>query len=331
MHLDGAMLQYFIYKRENDLWLAEDPVVEVFYALTHLHRVLLLGGPEFIHLATRGEDADLELRVFCRDASRFLGQVLDASAGAIAMSATLEPFAFYRELLGFDADRTETLHVVSPFPRAHRLVLCIDEVDTTYRQRRAHYDGIAGWVARLLPPGRNELALFPSYAFLDAVRDRLPPLNHTVLVQAPGTPDAAQRELLEALASNGSHLVLAVLGGIFAEGVDYPGEMLSEVIVVSPGLPQFNVERELLKAYYQEVYGHGFSYAYLIPGLTRVVQAAGRLIRSAEDRGVIVLMGRRFQDPRYGRLLPEEWTEGALASMLDPDPEAAIRAFFAAG
>jgi DNA excision repair protein ERCC-2 len=328
MALDGAMLQYFIYKRENDLWLADDPAVEVFYALTHFHRVLLLGGEEFIHLATRDDDGDEELKVFCRDASRFLGQLLDASAGAIAMSATLEPFEFFRDLLGFDPERTGTLHLPSPFPTSHRLVLSIDDVDTTYRHRRAHFDGIAHWVARLLPARRNVLALFPSYAFLEAIRDRLPSVAHTLLVQRPGTSDSGQRELLEALESNGSHLVLAVLGGLFAEGVDYPGDMLSEVIVVSPGLPQFNVERQLLKDYYQEVYGHGFSYAYLIPGLTRVVQAAGRLIRSAEDRGVIVLICRRFQDVRYARLLPDEWTDGDPASMLSPDPEAAIEAFF---
>jgi DNA excision repair protein ERCC-2 len=121
---------------------------------------------------------------------------------------------------------------------------------------------------------------------------------------------------------------LAVLGGIFAEGVDYPGRMLSQVIVVSPGLPQFNLERELLKAYYQEIYGHGFGYAYLIPGMTRVVQAAGRLIRSDTDRGVITLVGRRFLDPRYARLLPEEWLDGGPTCLLNLDPERAVRDFF---
>jgi len=328
LHLDGAMLQYFIYKRENDLWLADDPVVELFYNLTHFHRVLLLGGDEFIHLATREPGGAEELKIFCRDASRFLGEVLDGSAGAVAMSATLEPFEFYSNLLGFDADRTDTMSLPSPFPPSTRLVLAIDEVDTTYRQRRAHYDRIALWISRLAAPRRNVLTLFPSYAFLEAIKDRLPPTSHTLLVQHPGSTDATQRELLEALAGNGSHLVLAVLGGIFAEGVDYPGDMLSQVMVVSPGLPQFNVERQLLKDYYQESYGHGFSYAYLIPGLTRVVQAAGRLLRSDSDRGIIVLLGRRFQDRRYTRLLPEEWTGGEPESMLHPDPEGAIRAFF---
>ena len=161
------------------------------------------------------------------------------------------------------------------------------------------------------------------------ILDRLPPVPHEILVQQRGASDAEQRELLDRLSSGRSQLVLAVLGGIFAEGVDYPGDMLSQVMVVSPGLPQYNLERELLKAYYAERYGRGFEYAYLVPGLTRVVQAAGRLIRSASDRGTIVLLCRRFLDRRYAALLPDDWLEDDATSLLRPDPVAAVRAFFA--
>jgi DNA excision repair protein ERCC-2 len=326
---DGAMLSYFLYKREHEMWMADDPVLDVFFTLTRFHRVLSLGGDEFVHIAERDGDGEGErLKIFCRDASRFVGEVLDESASAVAMSATLEPFDFYRDLLGFDAHRTDELYVPSPFPPENRLVMAIGDVDTTYRRRSAYYDRIATWIARLSHPRSNVLTLFPSYAFLDAVHDRLPVVPHTVIAQRPGVNDAEQREVLAALRSGEPHLLLAVLGGIFAEGVDYPGEMLSQVIVVSPGLPQFNLERELLKGYYQEFYEHGFGYAYLIPGLTRVVQAAGRLLRSEEDRGVIVVMGRRFLDPRYMRLLPEEWTLGDPEALIFDDPEQAIREFF---
>ncbi len=325
---DGAILSYFLYKRENEMWVADDPVLDVFFTLTRFHRVLSMGGDEFVHIAERDAGGGGErLKIFCRDASRFVGEVLDGSASSIAMSATLEPFDFYRDLLGFDAHRTDELYVPSPFPPENRLVLAISDVDTTYRRRGAHYDRIASWIARLSHPKANVLTLFPSYAFLDAVHDRLPPVPHTVIAQQPGANDAEQQKVLAALRSGEPHLLLAVLGGIFAEGVDYPGEMLSEVIVVSPGLPQYNLERELLKAYYQEFYEHGFGYAYLVPGLTRVVQAAGRLLRSEEDRGVIVVMGRRFLDAQYLRLLPEEWTLGEPESLIFEDPEAAVLEF----
>ncbi len=325
---DGAMLSYFLYKREQELWIADDPILDLFFALTHFHRVLSLGGSEFVHLARRAPDGTIGLRIFCLDAARFVGEIIEESAGVIAMSATLEPFDFYRDLLGFDPHRTSSLYVPSPFPAENRLVMAIDDVDTTWRRRTASYDRIASWLRRLSHPQGNVLALFPSYAFLNAIHDRLHMPQHTILAQSSGSSDAEQRKILEALQSRKSHLVLAVLGGIFAEGVDYPGRMLSQVIVVSPGLPQFNMERELLKAYYQETYEHGFGYAYLIPGMTRVVQAAGRLIRSETDRGVITFICKRFLDPRYARLLPEEWVDEDPTSLLHPDPEAAVRDFF---
>ncbi|MCP4895391.1 MAG: ATP-dependent DNA helicase [bacterium] len=330
IEFDSLLLQYFVYKREHDLWIADDPVMSLFLDLARLQRVLELDGEEFVHLVGRSENGERHLRVFCRDAAAFVGEILDRSAGTIAMSATLEPFDFFRDLLGFDSHRTDVLHVRSPFPEENRLVMAIESVDTTYRKRQENFDPIANWLPRLIHPGHNALVLFPSYAFLSAVRDRLPPTKHTVLCQERGSSDADQKALLAALGNGESHIVMAVLGGIFAEGIDYPGRMLSQVVVVSPGLPQFNMERELLKAYYQDRHGHGFGYAYLIPGMTRVVQAAGRLIRSDDDRGVIILMGKRFIDQRYARLLPQEWIDGRPENLLQQDPEEAVRNFFSA-
>lgn len=328
MTLDGAMLQYFLYKREHELWWADDPVMDVFLALTRFHRVLSLGGSEFVHLARRSRTEGDSVKIFCRDASRFTGEVLKAAAGVIAMSATLEPFEFYRDLLGFDPDSTTEVTVASSFPEANRLILNIPDVNTTWRFRSRYHDAVASWITRLAPHGRNALVLFPSYAYLSAVHERLESTHHTVIAQQPGSSDDVQHEVLEKLNGDGAHLVLAVLGGIFAEGVDYPGDMLSQVVVVSPGLPQFNTERQLLKAYFEETYGHGFSYAFLVPGMTRVVQAAGRLIRSESDRGVIVLIGRRFQDGRHARFLPHDWINDDPTSLLHEDPEFSIQRFF---
>jgi DNA excision repair protein ERCC-2 len=148
-------------------------------------------------------------------------------------------------------------------------------------------------------------------------------------IQRGDDSDRMRQDILARLrASREPALLLAVLGGVFAEGVDYPGEMLSEVVVVSPALPQVGPERELLKDYFDDRYERGFEYAYLIPGMTRVVQAAGRLIRSAEDTGVVVLVCKRFLAEPYSSLLPHEWTGGDPASLRRDDPTAAVRAFF---
>ncbi|NOZ78275.1 MAG: ATP-dependent DNA helicase [Acidobacteria bacterium] len=327
--LDATILDYWMYKREHTLWLADDPVMDVFLELTRFHQVLRLGGDEFVFLGRSRPDGGQALKILCLDASRFLGAVISKSAGAIAMSATLRPPEFFRHMLGFPDELTNTVELPSPFPPENRLVMVIPDVDTTYRRRNANADAIAGWIARLSHPGKNALVLFPSYRFLAQVHGRFPPVPHTVLVQRPGTTVAQQAEILRALQGHRPTVVLAVLGGMFAEGVDYPGEMLSQVMVVSPGLPQFNSERELLREFYRRTYGHGFAYAYLIPGMTRVVQAAGRLIRSAEDRGTIILLGRRFLRPQYLQLLPEDWVdEDDPARLIFEDPQAALRTFF---
>jgi DNA excision repair protein ERCC-2 len=331
--LDALIPSYFTFKRNVDLWLAQDPVVSLLLSLARLVDLAEDGGRELVPLAERsaGEGAEEALRIFCLDASRFTGALLDRCAACVAMSATLEPFEFYRDLLGFDAQRTDTLALPSPFPPERRLVMTIDEVDTSYRQRARFYGRIAELVGELAPPGRNAMVLFPSYEFLREVAGRLQVTGHRLEVQRGGDSDRLRREILERLRdSREPVLLLAVLGGVFAEGVDYPGEMLSEVIVVSPALPQVGPERELLKAYYAERYERGFEYAYLVPGMRRVIQAAGRLIRSAEDRGVIVLVCRRFLREPYVALLPHEWTEGEPSRLRSEDPVAAVREFFAA-
>ena len=328
--LDPLLVYYVQFKREHRIWNNDDPVMALYFELSWFHRVLALGagtsGGDFVHLAMRLRDGD-RLRILCLDAARFIGQVLEGSAGVVAMSATLEPFAFYRDLLGFDPAGTDTLSLPSPFPAGNRLVLVDDSVDTTFRQRQRHFGRIARIIGECAPRGRNALALFPSYRFLDEVAYRLDAPHHRVEIQR-ANDHLQHRQVLEDLAQGEPTLLLAVLGGVFAEGVDYPGEMLSAVFVVSPGLPQLEPERELIKRHLQEAYGDGFGYAYLIPGLRRVVQAAGRLIRGEEDRGAIVLLGRRFLQPRYAALLPEDWTEGDVRRLRTRDPRAAIESFF---
>jgi DNA excision repair protein ERCC-2 len=128
----------------------------------------------------------------------------------------------------------------------------------------------------------------------------------------------------------GDVLLLAVAGGVFAEGVDYPGEMLQAVAVVSPCLPAVTLEREILKAYYDERFERGFEFAYVVPGMTRVIQAAGRLLRTPADRGVIALLDRRFAAAPYRNFLPSWWLAERSVKQLVGSPSDVARGFFAA-
>jgi DNA excision repair protein ERCC-2 len=179
-------------------------------------------------------------------------------------------------------------------------------------------------------PG-NSLALFPSYSFLRRIAEHVNPHGKQVLVQNPNDSDGRREELLEALRSPlmGDILLMAVAGGVFSEGVDYPGEMLRAVAVVGPCLPAVSLERQLLKTYYQDRFERGFEYAFVVPGMTRVVQAAGRLIRSANDTGVLALLDRRFLQTPYRFHLPESWLDGKNPEEYVGEPEEAAAAFFA--
>ncbi len=327
---ERLIIQYIGWKIENRIAEEKDPVVDFYFKLVKLNNMLADDGEEFAHLIERTREG-CKLKVFCKDPSRFLGEIIRSAHAVIAMSATLEPFEFFRNTLGFPSDRTSELSLPSPFPRENRKIVIIPEVDTTWKERSQHYAGIGEMVSRMADAaGGNFLALFPSYAFLNEVATRMPMIDKRISIQRSDMTDYEKQNLLELLREPGSdgNLILAVAGGMYAEGIDYQGEMLSGVFVVGPALPPVSFEQELLKRHYDELYGRGFEYAYLIPGMTRVVQSAGRVIRSERDIGVIALLCRRFTSESYTKFFPSDWYENSPRELVSKKPAEAIRAFF---
>jgi DNA excision repair protein ERCC-2 len=331
MEWERLLIQYIGWKIENRMAEEDDPLVDFYFKLVKFTRQLGEESDEFATLIEKTPKG-LKLKVFCKDPSRFLGEVIDSAHAVIAMSATLEPFEFYRKTLGFPEKRTTELSLPSPFPRDNRKIVIIPEVDTTYRERAFHYDQIAQTVADMASVSDgNFLALFPSYVFLQQVAAKLPPITKKLMVQRSDMTDYEKRFLLDVLRDGVQQsLVLAVSGGMYAEGIDYQGEMLSGVFIVGPALPTVSFEQELLRDYYDERYSAGFEYAYLIPGMTRVVQSAGRVIRSERDIGVIALLCRRFTSPMYNQYFPREWYEHVPRELVSRKPADEIRAFFEA-
>ena len=326
------VMHYITWKIENRLAEEEDPLVDFYFRLVKFANLVTEEGDEFAHIIERTPDG-LKLKIFCKDPSRFLGAIFDSAHATIAISATLEPFDFYRKTLGFPSDRTSELSLPSPFPRHNRKIVVVSGVDTTYKQRANHYGRIAETVGEIAETtDGNFLALFPSYVFLREVAERMPPLRKQILVQRTDMTDYERNAILGILRDRPGrdNLILAVSGGMYAEGVDYRGDMLSGVMVVGPALPSVNFEQELLKRYYDEQYGAGFEFAYLIPGMTRVVQSAGRVIRSETDIGVIALLCRRFTQETYTRYFPADWYEQSPRELVSARPAHDIRAFFEA-
>jgi len=321
-------VRYLLDKATSGRALPDDPVEEFFSAFGQFCSVLAMEGEEFSHVFDASPSQALQ--IVCKDPSRQLAERLDGFHSVIAMSATLAPMEFYQQMLGFDVKRTDEASFPSPFPRENRRILVVPNVLTTYRARGAHYGKIAEiLVATASAKPGNYMALFPSYDFLHHVARQLPADGWELRLQEPHMTEADRQALLDALKSSvPPKLVLAVQGGLFAEGVDLSGEQLIGVIVVSPALPQVSFERELMRRYYDQRYGKGFEFAYLYPGMNRVIQSVGRLIRTETDRGVAVLVCQRFTQAQYTTLFPPDWAEVLEEVRTQGHLETALRAFW---
>jgi len=329
---ERIVLHYIGWKIDNRIAEENDPLIDFYFKLVKFTNLLAEDGEEFAHMIEKTNDG-LKLKIFCKDPSRFLGRIFDSAHATIALSATLEPFDFYRRTLGMPSDRVSELSLPSPFPRENRKIVIVSEIDTTWKQRANYYDRIATTVADIAEASNgNFLALFPSYAFLREVSERMPPIGKQVMVQRTDMTDYERNAILDILREKPrrGNLILGVSGGMYAEGIDYQGDMLAGVMVIGPALPAVTFEQELLKHYYDEQYGAGFEFAYLIPGMTRVVQSAGRVIRSEHDVGIIALLCKRFTQEMYTRYFPTDWYDETPRELVTKKAASEIRSFFEA-
>ena len=280
------------------------------------------------HLICRREGSDRSLQWFCTDPSGFIAQRTSSCRSTVAFSATLSPLSHFRELLGLSTDETEQLTVHYPFPEENLGVWVDPRVDTRWSSRVSTADMLSRRLSGiyLSAPG-TWLVFLPSFSYLELIRSRLASAGLPVIAQTSGMSPAGREEFLEELTASG-RLALVVSGGIFAEGVDIRSDLLRGAVVVGPSLPGMDLSSRLLVESYREKGCDGFLHALAIPGMVRVIQAAGRLVRSPADRRVLVLMGRRFTREPYFDLLPSHWfRDGWLPVLSDGMDE--IGKFFA--
>lgn len=325
---ETVFIRYLIQKIKRQRVVPDDPIESLYYTLRHLVHVLDFKDPSFVAYYDAGSGG--RFRIQCCDPSAYLNEGIERFHSVVAMSATLEPMEYYRELLGFDPDRTQYLRLGSPFNNTRRKALIIPGISTRYKDRLVSAPKIAETIRTIvqIKPG-NYLVFFPSFEYLQQVYLFLGNAGTDVLLQKPQMKEEQRAEYLEMLRNDPRpHLLMGVTGGIFAEGVDYPAEMAIGVIIVSPSLPAVSYERELLKQYFDEKKGSGMAYAYIYPGMNKVIQAAGRLIRTSEDRGIMVLIGERFTEEVFTDLLPEYWFGQAGDVEITDDYQRAIRAFW---
>jgi DNA excision repair protein ERCC-2 len=255
---------------------------------------------------------DFQVKLFCIDPAKPLQQMGKGYRSMVFFSATLSPLPYYQDILG-GREEDYLLSIPTPFSK-EQVDVFIKPLSTRYRDREHTKDAIVSLVQSLLKkrPG-NYLIFFPSYQYLLAVYDlfkQTDPETKT-LIQATGMSEGEREAFLGAFKpeQNDTLLGFAVLGGIFSEGVDLIGDRLNGVVVVGVGLPQLCFERNLIKDHFYKQGKNGYDYAYVYPGMNKVLQAGGRLIRSEADQGTIVLIDDRFLQKQYQLLLPLEWKE----------------------
>lgn len=330
---EALLFGFSVSCRLHALVFPRDPLIDLLRAVMHVCALVAARDRALIpYVAGPAAPTGPAVGVCCVDPSRRLAAQHRRTRGVVAMSATLAPLDYYRALLGLEALDALTVRVPGPFLAEHRCVLVVPTVTTRLRERERHTPAIARLIEDIVSarPGRYA-AYFPSFALLSRVRALLDLPSGNLLVQLPDMPPALRQRMLARMRGQpGPALLLAVTGGVFAEGIDLPGEELVGAIIVGPSLPAPSFERVLMRQYFDErTEGHGFAHAMLYPAMQRVVQAAGRVLRTPEDRGVIALLDHRFAEPGYVECLPREWYRYHPGELVTDDPAGRVAAFWA--
>lgn len=291
---------------------ANPSLMDFFFGLLQWLRVAEQWGDDYRLELDPGEGSQgLSLRLNCLDPSRLLGSSHSRAHAVVAFSATLSPMDWMRQLIGLE-DSAVCRQLESPFAPEQLQVELETRIDTRFRQREASRERLAARIGQFLDhTAGNCIVYFPSYRYMRNVLDILrthPALAQRVLwEQHPEMDEASRSGLFDALQHSSDVAAFCILGGLFSEGIDLPGELLTGVVVVGVGMPQVGPERELLRQWYQGTYGQGFEYAYLYPAMQKVDQALGRVVRGDADHGHALLVDTRYGEPEYRHLLPGWW------------------------
>ncbi|XZF77475.1 ATP-dependent DNA helicase [Bacillus sp. AL-1R] len=254
--------------------------------------------------------SEVHLKLFCLDPSKVVNDIIKRFRSTIYFSATLTPIQYFQDMLG-DQSRDYTVSIGSPFHK-EQLEVTIEPLSTRYQDRDRNLERLIDSVFKEVTKRKgNYLVFYPSYQYLtqsvDLFKEKYPSIK--TIVQENGMTEIEREEfLLQFDSQNEETLVgFAVLGGIFSEGIDLKGDRLNGVVIVGVGLPQICLERNILKEHFNSVGKNGYYYAYVFPGMNKVMQAGGRVIRSELDEGTLLLIDDRYKSTLYQSLLPDEW------------------------
>ncbi|TPR39580.1 ATP-dependent DNA helicase [Apilactobacillus micheneri] len=288
-----------------------DEVLEYYFKLLHYQKINEYYDDTYKTRIYHDYNNNTIIKLFCMDPSPHLSESLQLGGSAILFSATLSPMNYYQRVLGHEDDSL-AFEIESPFPINNQQLISTNYIETTYKQRNNSINLIIESIFDIISSKKGHYIIFaPSNKYLlmivEAFEKRYPHIQTTV--QKASMDDNARQSFIDQFKNDKSENLVgfALLGGIFSEGIDLKYDALIGVGIVSVGLPGLSAENNLIRDYFDKENGHGFEYAYQLPGLNNVMQAAGRLIRTNHDLGNIMLMDRRFSQQRYQKFFPNNW------------------------
>ena len=307
-------------------------VLDFYFAVRSFLNIHDIMDENYVIFSEMMEDGRFQIKLFCVNPAVNLQNYLEQGNSTIFFSATLLPVHYYKKLLSVEKD-DYAVYAHSSFPQENKFLFIGTDVSTRYTRRgESTYQRFARYIAVMAEQKKgNYMAFFPSYRFLEEVHTCfLECVDHEVdsICQVSYMDEEQREEFLEEFEQEREKSLVAfcVMGGIFSEGIDLTEDKLIGAVIAGTGLPQVCTEREILKQYFNVADMDGFDYAYLYPGMNKVLQSAGRVIRTESDRGVILLLDDRFRAMRYREVFPREWQQYQLGSVKNLEQE--IRTFW---
>lgn len=307
-------------------------VLDFYFAVRSFLNIHDIMDENYVIFSEMMEDGRFQIKLFCVNPAANLQNYLEQGSSTIFFSATLLPVHYYKKLLSVEKD-DYAVYAHSSFPQENKFLFIGTDVSTRYTRRgESTYQRFARYIAVMAEQKKgNYMAFFPSYRFLEEVHTCfLECVDHEVdsICQVSYMDEEQREEFLEEFEQEREKSLVAfcVMGGIFSEGIDLTEDKLIGAVIAGTGLPQVCTEREILKQYFNAADMDGFDYAYLYPGMNKVLQSAGRVIRTESDRGVILLLDDRFRAMRYREVFPREWQQYQLGSVKNLEQE--IRTFW---
>lgn len=305
--LINELEEWLLKERNHKLY---EELQELYFDLLRFINMSELYDSRYVTYIERLDD-DMVIKLFCVDASYLLSEALKRGRAAIFFSATLTPLDYYRNVLGGNED-DYIIAFPSPFPRDNLCLLIGGNISTKYKDRENTYLDVVKYIEEFTSQRKgNYFIFFPSYKYMEEVYGAFIERNPHVytIIQDTSMDESEREEFLDRFndSQDKSMIAFAVLGGIFSEGIDLIGDKLIGAVIVGVGLPKICYQQDIIRDYFNSENGLGFEYAYMYPGMNKVLQAAGRVIRSETDRGALLLIDERFTTKGYLRLFPKEW------------------------